>query len=240
MSGGCCDLRKRWDDLVGKSEKEAVETIKQDGEKNIEVVDDDTPEANAVIKSGVVRVILDENKNVKYPPLRQNLDQIRIVAEANDKLPLRPKRLSLPSNYLLLYFPVKRPDANGLPNNKAINGLVMTITGVFIGGPANMISAAITADLGRQEILAASDQALSTVTGIVDGTGSFGAAIGQVLIPIIQKQWSDWRFVFYFFIVMTFVTCCCILPLFIRECKIVYNKIKNRYTGNRQEPYNTL
>ncbi|CAF1318854.1 unnamed protein product [Adineta steineri] len=129
---------------------------------------------------------------------------------------------------------------SGLPNNKAINGLVMTITGVFIGGPANMISAAITADLGRQEILAASDQALSTVTGIVDGTGSFGAAIGQVLIPIIQKQWSDWRFVFYFFIVMTFVTCCCILPLFIRECKIVYNKIKNRYTGNRQEPYNTL
>ncbi|CAF1318812.1 unnamed protein product [Adineta steineri] len=72
MSGGCCDLRKRWDDLVGKSEKEAVETIKQDGEKNIEVVDDDTPEANAVIKSGVVRVILDENKNVKYPPLRQS------------------------------------------------------------------------------------------------------------------------------------------------------------------------
>ena len=79
----------------------------------------------------------------------------------------------------------------------------MTFTGIFIGGPANMISAAITADLGRQEaILASNAQALSTVTGIVDGTGSFGAAIGQVLIPVIQKQWSDWRFVFYFFIVM--------------------------------------
>ena len=78
----------------------------------------------------------------------------------------------------------------------------MTITGLFIGGPANMISAAITADLGRQEVLAASDQALSTVTGIVDGTGSFGAAIGQVLIPVIQKAWNDWRFVFYFFVLM--------------------------------------
>jgi hypothetical protein len=44
----------------------------QSGEQNIEVVNDDTPEANAAIKSGVVRVILDENKNVKYPPLRQN------------------------------------------------------------------------------------------------------------------------------------------------------------------------
>ncbi|UJR25073.1 hypothetical protein I4U23_006433 [Adineta vaga] len=93
---------------------------------------------------------------------------------------------------------------SGLPNNKALNGFIMTVTGVFIGGPANMISAAITADLGRQEVLAASDQALSTVTGIVDGTGSFGAAIGQVLIPVIQKQWNDWRFVFYFFVLMTF------------------------------------
>jgi len=33
MSGGCCDLRKRWDDLVGRPEKEAVETIKRDGKK---------------------------------------------------------------------------------------------------------------------------------------------------------------------------------------------------------------
>ena len=77
----------------------------------------------------------------------------------------------------------------------------MTVTGAFIGGPANMISAAITADLGRQDVLAASDQALSTVTGIVDGTGSFGAAIGQVLIPVIQDH-RGWHFVFYFFVVM--------------------------------------
>lgn len=81
----------------------------------------------------------------------------------------------------------------------------MTITGALIGGPANMISAAITADLGRQEVLAASDQALSTVTGIVDGTGSFGAAIGQILIPIIEKAWTDWRFIFYFFIIMVLI-----------------------------------
>ena len=77
----------------------------------------------------------------------------------------------------------------------------MGITGAFIGGPANMISAAITADLGRQDILAGNDQALSTVTGIVDGTGSFGAAIGQILIPVIQKG-LDWSYVFYFFILM--------------------------------------
>ncbi|CAF3355270.1 unnamed protein product [Rotaria sp. Silwood1] len=129
---------------------------------------------------------------------------------------------------------------SSLTNNKAINGFVMAVTGVFIGGPANMISAAITADLGRQEVLAANDQALSTVTGIVDGTGSFGAAIGQVLIPVIEKRWHDWRFVFYFFVLMTFVTCCCVLPLFIRECKLVINKIKTRYSANRQQNYDTI
>lgn len=44
-----------------------------------------------------------------------------------------------------------------------------------------MISSAISADLGRQEALQNSQEALATVTGIVDGTGSFGAAAGQVM-----------------------------------------------------------
>ena len=78
----------------------------------------------------------------------------------------------------------------------------MGVTGVFIGGPANMISAAITTDLGRQEVLATNDRALSTVTGVIDGTGSLGAAVGQVLIPVIEKRWNNWRFVFYFFVLM--------------------------------------
>lgn len=43
-----------------------------------------------------------------------------------------------------------------------------------------MISSAISADLGRQEALQGSQEALATVTGIVDGTGSIGAAAGQV------------------------------------------------------------
>lgn len=43
-----------------------------------------------------------------------------------------------------------------------------------------MISSAISADLGRQEALQGSQEALATVTGIVDGTGSIGAAGGQV------------------------------------------------------------
>ena len=77
----------------------------------------------------------------------------------------------------------------------------MTIVGYFIGGASNMISAAITADLGRQGPIQGNQEALSTVTGIVDGTGSIGAAIGQILVPIIQEG-LGWLSVFYFFIIL--------------------------------------
>lgn len=56
----------------------------------------------------------------------------------------------------------------------------MTLTGAVIGGVASLISTAVSADLGRHPELANSKEALSTVTGIIDGTGSFGAAFGQV------------------------------------------------------------
>lgn len=69
---------------------------------------------------------------------------------------------------------------SGSPNDQLINAVVLATTGFFIGGPSNMISSAISADLGRQDALRGSQEALATVTGIVDGTGSIGAAGGQV------------------------------------------------------------
>uniref|UniRef100_A0A8C8EPK6 Sugar phosphate exchanger 3 n=1 Tax=Oncorhynchus tshawytscha TaxID=74940 RepID=A0A8C8EPK6_ONCTS len=66
------------------------------------------------------------------------------------------------------------------PPDQVVNAALLATTGFFIGGPSNMISSAISADLGRQEALRGSQEALATVTGIVDGTGSIGAAAGQV------------------------------------------------------------
>lgn len=53
-----------------------------------------------------------------------------------------------------------------------------------------MISSAISADLGRQDLVQGSSEALATVTGIVDGTGSVGAAVGQV-----REQGWGWNLV---------------------------------------------
>ncbi|EDO46981.1 predicted protein [Nematostella vectensis] len=85
-----------------------------------------------------------------------------------------------------------------------LNVVVMAITGFMIGGPANLISSAISADLGRQPCLKGDDEALATVTGIVDGTGSVGAAIGQILIPVITNTNKErgWEYVFYFLMAM--------------------------------------
>ena len=44
-------------------------------------------------------------------------------------------------------------------------------------------------------------EALATVTGIEDGTGSIGGALRQILIPIIQLRYN-WFFVFYLFMIM--------------------------------------
>ncbi|XP_055277339.1 sugar phosphate exchanger 3 isoform X2 [Moschus berezovskii] len=102
------------------------------------------------------------------------------------------------------------------PDDKAVNALLMAVTGFFIGGPSNMISSAISADLGRQELIQGSSEALATVTGIVDGTGSIGAAVGQYLVSLIQDN-LGWMWVFYFFILMTSCTILFISPLIVRE-----------------------
>ncbi|XP_053575007.1 sugar phosphate exchanger 3 isoform X2 [Bombina bombina] len=117
------------------------------------------------------------------------------------------------------------------PNNKVINAVLMAITGFFIGGPSNMISSAISADLGRQEMVRGSSEALATVTGIVDGTGSVGAAIGQFLVSVIQRD-LGWMWVFYFFILMTSLTIVFIIPLIVREMRSVrWGRRSSRFTG---------
>lgn len=56
--------------------------------------------------------------------------------------------------------------------------VLMFILGFTISGLSNMISSACSADLGKQEALKGNARAISTVTGIIDGTGTIGAAVG--------------------------------------------------------------
>lgn len=116
------------------------------------------------------------------------------------------------------------------PNDQVINAVLLATTGFFTGGPSNMISSAISADLGRQDALRGSQEALATVTGIVDGTGSIGAAVGQYLVSLIESK-LGWMCVFYFFVVMTGGSIVFISPLIFREVRAIW---RDRRASQRQ------
>ncbi|KAJ7949506.1 putative Glycerol-3-phosphate transporter [Quillaja saponaria] len=72
-----------------------------------------------------------------------------------------------------------------------INALLMFITGMFVNGPYALITTAVSADLGTHSSLKGNSRALATVTAIIDGTGSVGAAIGPLLTGYISaNSWS--------------------------------------------------
>lgn len=71
------------------------------------------------------------------------------------------------------------------------NATLMFITGMFVNGPYALITTAVSADLGTHSSLNGNSRALATVTAIIDGTGSVGAAIGPLLTGYISaKSWS--------------------------------------------------
>ena len=71
---------------------------------------------------------------------------------------------------------------------------LLFLLGMTVGGPANLVSTTATTDLGKREELKNNEKAVSTVAGIVDGFGSVGSAIGQLVIGVISE--SSWSGVF--------------------------------------------
>ncbi|XP_065904156.1 glucose-6-phosphate exchanger SLC37A2-like isoform X2 [Dysidea avara] len=80
----------------------------------------------------------------------------------------------------------------------ALNIILMIITGACVNGPYAMITTAVSADLGTHKSLQGSHKAKATVTAIIDGTGSIGAAVGPLLTGLLSNHVS-WDSVFYLF-----------------------------------------
>ncbi len=79
-------------------------------------------------------------------------------------------------------------------SSKLYVGSLSFLAGFFIGGPANMISSAISADLGKDKSIKGSPEAMATVAGIIDGTASFGAAITQYAVALISGRLASTPF----------------------------------------------
>ena len=75
------------------------------------------------------------------------------------------------------------------------NVLLMFLSGLLVNGPYSLITTAVAADLGTQSTVTGNSRALATVTAIIDGTGSVGAALGPLLAGYISTR--GWNSVFF-------------------------------------------
>ncbi|KAK4262550.1 hypothetical protein QN277_028098 [Acacia crassicarpa] len=84
-----------------------------------------------------------------------------------------------------------------------LNIALMVVTGLFVNGPYALITTAVSADLGTHSSLRGNSRALATVTAIIDGTGSVGAALGPLLTGFISRK--GWDGVFIMLMLSAFV-----------------------------------
>ncbi|KAI3814651.1 hypothetical protein L1987_14294 [Smallanthus sonchifolius] len=75
---------------------------------------------------------------------------------------------------------------------------LMFLSGLLVNGPYALITTAVAADLGTQSSIKGNSRALATVSAIIDGTGSVGAALGPLLAGYISTR--GWNSVFFMLI----------------------------------------
>uniref|UniRef100_A0A671SLK5 Solute carrier family 37 member 1 n=1 Tax=Sinocyclocheilus anshuiensis TaxID=1608454 RepID=A0A671SLK5_9TELE len=68
---------------------------------------------------------------------------------------------------------------------------MLLVCGGLVNGPYALITTAVSAGLGTHKSLKGNARALSTVTAIIDGTGSIGAAVGPLLAGLLSSQGWD-------------------------------------------------
>jgi sugar phosphate permease len=87
--------------------------------------------------------------------------------------------------------------------------LLLAFMGCLVGGPNNIITSAVAADLAEDPSIRGNNRALGTVTGIINGSGSITAAVGQLCIPVLV-DWGvhagvGYRYVWFFLVFCTVV-----------------------------------
>lgn len=76
--------------------------------------------------------------------------------------------------------------------------ILLIVVGILVNGPYALITTAVSTELGTHPCLMGNARALATVTAIIDGTGSIGAAVGPLLagsVSAISKE-AGWKYVF--------------------------------------------
>ncbi|KAK9672767.1 hypothetical protein RND81_12G123200 [Saponaria officinalis] len=102
--------------------------------------------------------------------------------------------------------------------NLYLNIALMFVAGMFVNGPYALITTAVSADLGTHESLKGNSGALATVTAIIDGTGSIGAAVGPLLTGYISG--ISWDAVFIMLMTAALIAGLLLTKLVLEEVRV--------------------
>ncbi|XP_040163090.1 glucose-6-phosphate exchanger SLC37A2 isoform X1 [Anopheles arabiensis] len=105
----------------------------------------------------------------------------------------------------------------------SVNILLLFVVGLMVNGPYALITTSVSAELGQHSSLNGNSKALATVTAIIDGTGSIGAAIG----PLLAGMVSGWNNVFYMLVISDVLALAMLLRISSKECS--RRNINRRY-----------
>lgn len=117
---------------------------------------------------------------------------------------------SIPMLFIYLLF-----GATSVP----VSIVLLLIVGALINGPYALITTAVSAELGTHESLEGNAKALATVTSIIDGTGSIGAAVGPLIAGFVSAY--GWMYVFYVLMGSCFFAVLLLSRLIVNEIKMV-------------------
>lgn len=108
-------------------------------------------------------------------------------------------------------------NSEGSSSSFALNTLILTVVGLLVNGPYGLITTSVSAQLGTHSCLEGNAKALATVTAIIDGTGSIGAAIGPLLAGFVSNSNKDWQNVFYMLMISDILALLLLVRLVKRE-----------------------
>lgn len=110
----------------------------------------------------------------------------------------------------------------------AWNQSLQFITGMFVNGPYSLITTAVSANLATN---VKSKSALATVSAIIDGTGSIGAAIGPAMAGYLE--YFGWNYIFYMLMASDFLAVLSLLRTGINEFKRLISERKAKRKENQ-------
>jgi sugar phosphate permease len=120
----------------------------------------------------------------------------------------------------------------------------------MIGGPSGLITGCISADLGNDPTLKGNARAMSTVTGIIDGTGSVGAALVQYLVGYLKtttvtcvdrphaglpaptghgdQSCSHWDDIFAMLLIASILAILCLTPILRKDVRLLLDQRRRK------------